>query len=156
MKLLSFKRIFFIIVLVLLLIQVLVIGLAKVDGSSMKPNLKNNQYLLYSKINRNFKRFDIIVIKVENKLYVKRIIGLPGENIKYIDNELYVNDLKTLENFEKGVTENFELSDIYSSGKIPNNQYLVLGDNREYSYDSRNFGLVAMSDIKGKVLFGLF
>lgn len=156
MKLLSFKRIFFIIVLVLLLIQVLVIGLAKVDGSSMKPNLKNNQYLLYSKINRNFKRFDIIVIKVENKLYVKRIIGLPGENIKYIDNELYVNDLKTLENFEKGVTENFELSDIYSNGKIPNNQYLVLGDNREYSYDSRNFGLVAMSDIKGKVLFVLF
>lgn len=156
MKLLSFKRMFFIIVLVLLLIQVLVIGLAKVDGSSMKPNLKNNQYLLYSKINRNFKRFDIIVIKVENKLYVKRIIGLPGENIKYIDNELYVNDLKTLENFEKGVTENFELSDIYSSGKIPNNQYLVLGDNREYSYDSRNFGLVAMSDIKGKVLFVLF
>lgn len=139
----------------LIIIQLFIIGIARVDGNSMNPNLKNNQLLLYSKNINKINRFDIVIIKVNGNLYVKRVIGLPSESIEYRDNNLYVNENKIQENYKRTTTDDFNLLDISSNTKVPNNKFLVLGDNRSYSYDSRNFGLIDKSQIIGKLILKL-
>ena len=80
---------------------------------------------------------------------VKRIIGLPGEHIEYKDNILYV-DGKKISDSRSSSTKDFKLEFI-GYDTIPKDMYLVLGDNRTNSSDSRTFGLVKKSDIIGKV-----
>ena len=61
----------------------------------MYPTLNENDILILNKIDKNFKRFDIVVINSNNTQIIKRIIGLPGENIEYNNNILYINGIKT-------------------------------------------------------------
>ncbi len=124
-------------------------GFAKVDGNSMQPTLKDNDIILYYKSKKNIKRFDIIIFKRNNNLFIKRVIGLPGDSIKYIDNTLYVNDNPTEEDFQKSITNDFNISDITSSDVIPNNKLFVLGDNRLFSTDGRSFGFIDINDVNG-------
>lgn len=124
-------------------------GFAKVDGNSMQPTLKDNDIILYYKSKKNIKRFDIIIFKRNNNLFIKRVIGLPGDSIKYIDNTLYVNDNPIEENFQKSITNDFNISDITSSDVIPNNKLFVLGDNRLFSTDGRSFGFIDINDVNG-------
>lgn len=136
-----------------------------VKGSSMVPNLKDGEMLILSKINYKFqdiKRFDVVVLdeskidSKDDKLIIKRIIGLPGENISYKDDILYVNNKKVEEDYDRDVTIDFDLNDICECNKIPDNKYLVLGDNRGISKDSRVIGLVDKDFIKGKAIFRLY
>lgn len=124
-------------------------GFAKVDGNSMQPTLKDNDIILYYKSKKNIKRFDIIIFKRNNNLFIKRVIGLPGDSIKYIDNALYVNDNPIEEDFQKSITNDFNISDITSSDVIPNNKLFVLGDNRLFSTDGRSFGFIDINDVNG-------
>ena len=124
-------------------------GFAKVDGNSMQPTLKDNDIILYYKSKKNIKRFDIIIFKRNNNLFIKRVIGLPGDSIKYIDNTLYVNDNPIEEDFQKSITNDFNISDITSSDVIPNNKLFVLGDNRLFSTDGRSFGFIDINDVNG-------
>lgn len=141
-----------IIIMAILITKTCMLDIARVQGDSMNPTLKNNNLLLYSKINNNYSRFDIVIMKIDNKYYIKRIIGLPGETIEYKDNKLMVNEKNVKESFNTTQTDDFSLSQICPYNVIPQNKYLVLGDNRENSYDSRNYGLVDISNIKGKIL----
>lgn len=134
------------------MIKMTIIDIARVEGDSMAPTLTNNNLLLYSKLNKEYSRFDIVIIKVDKVYYIKRIIGLPGETIEYKNNTLFVNGNKVIENFNTTVTNDFSLIQICPYNTIPENNFLVLGDNREVSYDSRSFGLVNLTEIKGKVL----
>ncbi len=122
----------------------------------MKPKLSNNDIIIYSKNINDIKRFNVIIAKVNNELYIKRVIGLSGEKIEYLDEVLYVNGEKIVEPFEKSITNDFSVDDIISDNIIPDNKILVLGDNRLYSTDSRNFGLIDIATIKGKFIFKLF
>lgn len=124
-------------------------GFAKVDGNSMQPTLKDNDIILYYKSKKNIKRFDIIIFKRNNNLFIKRVIGLPGDSIKYIDNTLYVNDNPIEEDFQKSITNDFNISDITSSDVIPNNKLFVLGDNRLFSTDGRSFSFIDINDVNG-------
>ena len=124
-------------------------GFAKVDGNSMQPTLKDNDIILYYKSKKNIKRFDIIIFKRNNNLFIKRVIGLPGDSIKYIDSTLYVNDNPIEEDFQKSITNDFNISDITSSDVIPNNKLFVLGDNRLFSTDGRSFGFIDINDVNG-------
>ncbi|MEG0826532.1 MAG: signal peptidase I, partial [Bacilli bacterium] len=81
-----------IIVVTITIVKLFVIDVARVDGNSMNPTLKNNDFLIFSKINNKYKRFDIVILKVNSKYFIKRIIGLEGEKIKYIDNKLFINE----------------------------------------------------------------
>ena len=125
-----------------------------VDGSSMYPTLKNGEKAitdgLFFKMG-DIDRFDIVIIEQKgfNEKLVKRVIGLPGETIEYIDSVLYVNGKETKEKFlaEGVVTEmkynkNFKVT-------LGKGEYYVLGDNREHSTDSRYFGAIKKSQIKG-------
>ena len=156
----TFKYI--ILIVVILFIAIYVVGLQQIVGISMQPTLENGDIIILDKISYKFvniKRNDIVSIYDDNSKYiVKRIIGLPGENIVYKDNKLYINGEKTDEPYLGDIkTEDFNLTDL-GYDKIPEDMYLVLGDNRENSLDSRNsnIGLIDKKNILGKVRFRLW
>ena len=146
------------IILVVVLIRTFLVTPVMVSGDSMVPTLKNKEILLLNKINYVFndiKRFDIVVIDLNKKEIIKRVIGLPGETLEYRDNMLYIDghELDNKYNFD---TEDFDLKSICNCDKIPEDKYLVLGDNRSVSADSRIIGLIDKKDIKGSVGFSLW
>lgn len=117
----------------------------------MVPTLEDNQILLLNKFDykmNEIERYDIVVIKVGKSEIIKRIIGLPGENIEYRNNVLYINGHETEQKYEFD-TEDFTLKSICNCEKIPQDKYLVLGDNRAVSSDSRIIGLIDKEDIEG-------
>lgn len=142
-----------IIILAIILIRVFIVTPVIVDGDSMKPNLINNQILILSKLNKNLKRFDIVVLKHEvngkKEELVKRVIGLPGEIIEYKNNKLYVNGKYVEEKFGHKRTNDFTLDELKNK-TVPKNTYFVLGDNRTNSMDSRIIGFIPRNRIVGK------
>lgn len=125
--------------------------IVRVDGESMKPNLKNGQLLLVEKITKKYNRFDIVVIRINGEYYIKRIVGLPKETIEYKSNRLYIDGNVIQEDFKHGETRDI----IFLTGKgkiIPEGSYIVLGDNRTDSIDSRGFGVVGLRNIIGKII----
>ena len=147
MKLLKELIPYIIIIIAALLIRTFIFTPVKVDGASMYPTLEDGEILILKKYDKSYQRFEIAVIKHDNDMLVKRIIGLPGENVKYKNNKLYINGKKIEEPLYLE-TENFSLSNLGYS-KIPDDYYLVLGDNRYNSTDSRIFGLIKKEDILG-------
>lgn len=142
-----------VIVVVVVLIRSFIVTPVMVSGSSMRPNLTDKEVLLERKIGYNeraIKRFDIVVIKEGKEEIIKRVIGLPGEHVSYKNNKLYINDELVEENFKFYNTVDFNLEQICSCSKIPEGKYLVLGDNRPVSKDSRIIGLIDKDDILGK------
>lgn len=145
-----------VIVIVVVLFRVFIATPIQVVGSSMYPTLKSDEILILNKISKNkLKRFDIVVIKYNSETIIKRIIGLPGEKIEYIDNVLYVNGEIVDEPFEHADTNDFSLSEI-SSESVPEDSYFVVGDNRSISMDSRIIGFIDKKDILGKASLRLF
>ena len=145
---------YIIILIVVLLIKLYVFSLVRVNGPSMETTLLNNDIMILDKISYKFsevKRFDIVVIDLNDELIIKRVVGLPGEKIKYKDNKLYINDKLIDYNFKHSYTDDFELDEV-----IPSDCYYVLGDNRLNSSDSRIFGVVHRNKIKGKAVYTLF
>lgn len=141
-----------IIIIVVVLIRSFLITPARVDGESMEKTLYNGEIVLLNKIDlklNGLKRFDIVVFKQEKDLLIKRVIGLPGETVEYIDNKLYINYKKIDIPFEFEYTKDFKY-------EVPKNEYFVLGDNRDNSKDSRYFGSIKLKNINGKVNFILF
>ena len=85
---------YIIIIIVVVLVRTYIITPVIVVGDSMVPTLEDKQILLLNKINyriNEIERYDVVVIKVEKNEIIKRIIGLPGENIEYRNNTLYIN-----------------------------------------------------------------
>ncbi len=147
-----------IIVLVVVLIRSFLVTPVIVSGDSMVPTLKAKELLLLNKINyrlNDIKRFDIVVIRLDNKEIIKRVIGLPGEEVLYRSNTLYINGHE-IENKYNFYTEDFSLKTICNCQRIPEDKYLVLGDNRSVSADSRIMGLIDREDIEGSVEISLW
>lgn len=119
--------------------------------SSMEPNLHSGQRLLISKVVYKFhepERGDIIVFPNPNNQdedYIKRIIGLPGETIEIKGGVVYINGLELDEPYIKDPS-----SRSFEKQEIPENEYFVLGDNRNNSTDSRTGWTVPRESIVGK------
>ncbi len=143
---------YIIVIIVVLFVFAFVLGLQQVVGPSMQPNLKEGDILLVNKLVYRFtsiKRFDVVVLSQKDKYMIKRIIGIPGDSIEYKNNTLYINGIAYEEKFidkNNSKTEDFVLEYKF----IPDNMYFVLGDNRENSEDSRDFGLIPKDYIIGK------
>lgn len=149
---------YIIIVAVVILIRTFLCTPVEVIGSSMENNLFDGQILILNKIGYNIngiKRFDIIVIKTDEKI-IKRVIGLPGEYVSYKNNKLYINEKEVQDNYSDDETKDFTLEDICDCDKIPEGYYLVLGDNRDISKDSRYIGLIPENEILGKTSFRIW
>lgn len=157
---------YIIIIVVVVLIRSYIITPVVVRGDSMDDTLHDGEVLFLSKIHYrvdDIKRFDIVVVKdIDNDLIIKRVIGLPGDDIEYRDNVLHINGKESNKSFSDDETEDFtleeicEISDIDCNGKIPDDMYLVLGDNRDISADSRIKGLISREQILGKTIFRIW
>jgi len=149
---------YILVLIVILCIKKFAFGTILVNGNSMKDTLHNKDFMILDKMTYRFhdiKRFDIVVIQVGNQKLIKRVIGLPGEVIKYKDNELYVNGKKIESHHSNYITYDFDLHSI-DLNRIPEDTYFVMGDNRTDSLDSRSFGVVKREQILGKTSFILF
>ena len=150
---------YIVIIIVVVLIRTFIATPVIVSGDSMKPNLHDGEMLLVRKIGykgNNIKRHDIVIVKEENEEIIKRVIGLPGEHISYKNNKLYVNDNLVEEDYKFYDMEDFNLEEVCTCSSIPKGKYLVLGDNRPISKDSRIIGLIDEKDIIGKAIFRLW
>lgn len=148
---------YIVILFVVALIRTFLVTPVRVTGSSMYPYLKDREILILNKTSNKYKRFDIIVAKADNTQIIKRVIGLPGENIEYKDCKLYING-EVQDDFVSGcITNNFSLEELYDYVMIPEGYYFVMGDNRKESSDSRDYriGLIKEEQIQGKVIFRL-
>lgn len=133
----------------------------KVSGNSMFPTFHNGDYILTDKLSYRFNppnRGDVIVLKNpknEAQDFIKRVIALPGDSVKVSSGKVYLNgELKSEVFLPPGTftnTGNF-LHD-NQSVTVENDQFIVFGDNREHSSDSREWGFVKTGEIIGKVVF---
>jgi len=141
-----------------ILIKAFIISPIRVNGPSMEETLQDKDIMLLDKISYRFqkiKRFDIVVIHLEEEDIIKRVIALPGEKVAYKNNKLYINDKLVKEPFSHKKTEDFDLSNL-TSKKVPKDSYFVLGDNRTESLDSRVLGYIPKSRIKGHATLTLY
>ena len=138
-----------------------------VDGASMMPTISDGDRVIINKIGpklSQYNRFDVVVFRAtEDSNYIKRIIGIPGDKIEYINDELFINGQKYKESYldehkaslidNETFTEDFRLEDCLGQEIVPEDCYFVLGDSRRRSIDSRDesVGFVSVDQILGSV-----
>lgn len=138
------------IIIFVILLRTFIATPIRVNGDSMNATLFNGEIMLLTKFNKNvLDRFDIIVFDNEGEKYIKRIIGLPKEDVEYKNGILYINGKETEENFGYGETNDFK-------DYCAKDEYFVLGDNRGNSEDSRMLGCISKDKIEGKTNFVFF
>ena len=142
---------YIVIVIVVLSVRTFIVTPGIVRGASMEDTLFDKDLVIVNKIGlkKGIDRFDIVVVEYEKDILIKRVIGLPNENVEYKNNVLYIDDKRvdTPINFE--YTKDFKIT-------AKEDEYVVLGDNRNVSKDSRIIGPINIKDIKGKVNLILF
>jgi len=160
-------------------VMTFVVQAFQIPTGSMEPTLLVGDFLLVNKFvydngtppvdrlllpRRDIKRNDIIVFKYPNELskdYVKRVIGLPGEKFEVRDKQVYINDQPLSEPFKvhsdaqvyaKNGYYNYEdsIRDNFGPVTIPPGHLFAMGDNRDQSSDSRYWGFVPLSYVKGR------
>ena len=150
-----------VVIFIILFLMIYVVSITQVVGNSMNSTLIDGDVLILSKANYRFfdiKRGDIISLDYEDTKYlIKRVIGLPGDSVEIKDNTLYINgEIYEEDYLDEGlVYDNFSLSDL-GYDVIPEDMYLVLGDNRENSLDSREIGLISKDNVNGKIVLRIW
>ena len=138
------------------LIATLVLPVLQIEGSSMEPTLSSGDIVLLTKTT-NFSHGDICGFAWNNKILIKRVIGVPGDWIEMdTDGTLYLNGEKLDEPYAQQIA--FGECDLEFPFQVPQEQYFVLGDMRESSIDSRNtlVGCVENDQIIGKIFFRIW
>ncbi len=154
-------------VLIGLLLVIFVIQRNVVIGSSMEPNLYDNDQLFVQKVSRFFSNGigcgDIVTINADGleghsgtKDIIKRVIGTPGDTVDINDDGVYRNGVKLSEPYLESDVITDDRNENFSHVTLGPNQYYVLGDNREVSLDSRVFGPIDKSRIIGEVLIRFY
>jgi signal peptidase I len=138
------------------LIATLVLPVLQIEGTSMEPTLVNGDIVLLTNTT-NFDRGELCGFSWNNKLLIKRVIGIPGDWIEIdTDGTVYLNGEKLDEPYAEQLA--MGECDLEFPYQVPQEQYFVLGDMRETSIDSRNtlIGCVEKDQIVGKVFFRIW
>ena len=138
---------------IFLVLQTFVMQGYKVYGSCMEPNLVTGERLLGNKLAllEGIHRGDVVVFRPPHRLdtaFIKRVVGLPGEEIEIRNNRVYVNG--------RALTEPYlhrEWHDDRPAERVPHDKVYVLGDNRDNSNDSRMWGELPVANIQAKACF---
>ena len=134
-----------------------------VSGSSMESTLHNKENLLVEKVSYRFKdpdSFDVIVFypygRESDDYYIKRVIGLPGETVQIKGDTIYINGEEIKENYGKDPMVYAGIAE--EPLKLADDEFFVLGDNREVSEDSRyeEVGPVKRENIEGKAILRIY
>ena len=153
--------------LVVVLVLYITIGSVEVVwGASMEPNFETGERILVDKISENFREYERgeVVVLVppteDSKHFIKRVIGLPGDIIKVFECKIYIyrdgNQFTLDEEYLGSSACTLGGNEFLQEGRsveIKEGSYVVMGDNRRNSLDSRVFGMVKASDIVGRVVF---
>lgn len=179
-----YKNLFFFLfaALAILITRLFFLQIFIVEGNSMLPNLKHGSIVLVNKslfaqhlpyreklyipeTPPDIHRLDLVVFEgLDGRYLIKRVIGMPSDFYTFQNNQVFIDSQPVLEYFRfTGNTnlpslENIDNTDFFpirQEGRIPPDYYLLLGDNRENSTDSRTMGLVPEHRIRGKVLYVL-
>ena len=136
-----------------------------IPSESMQPTLEINDRLIVEKISYRFRtpqRGDVVVFRPTeelkkqgyNEAFIKRVIGLPGDTVEVKNDKVYVNSQELPEKYifipENSSGYRPRSSRPYGPTKVPDDQYLVLGDNRNNSLDSRSWGFVPRDNLIGR------
>lgn len=143
-----------------------VIRPATVEGSSMYPSLSDGDQLILWQLDQEFDLFDVVVFPVGENYWVKRVIGLPGQQVQISGHDLYIDGELVAQPFlaQGGSLDlsSFTQEDICPINGltdcpvIPQGFYLVLGDNRNNSSDSRHIGLISKEEIVGRAIMRFY
>jgi signal peptidase I len=125
----------------------------RVDGSSMEPSLQSGEFVIVNRLAYKLGEpdyGDVVIFHFPGdpgQEYIKRIIGLPGDQVRVLNGKVYINDQATDEPY-------IAASPRYQgSWDVPENHLFVLGDNRNNSSDSHNWGAVPMENVIGEAFF---
>jgi signal peptidase I len=148
-------------VVLALLVQKFIIRPFIVNGASMDPTFATGDYLLIDEVSYKLgepERGDVVVFKAPpepDKFFIKRIIGLPGETVIIKGSSVTIKNSENPKGFS--LSEDFivHTSSNDMTIEVPEDQYFVMGDNRSGSFDSRSWGTLPKSDIRGRALLRL-
>lgn len=142
-------------ILVIIIIFVImfcwIFGLKVMNNQSMKPAIQEGELLLYYRLDKNFKRGDVVVALMNHNTSSYRIVGLPGDVIDLdSDGKLTINKIieKSTIYYDTFLDVNSKIQFPYT---VPNNEYFLLNDYRDSMKDSRLYGSIHKNNIKGKV-----
>lgn len=164
-ELLDLVKIILIALAIVIPIRIFVFQPFMVKGDSMEPNYHSTDYLIIDELSYRFnqpQRGDVIVFKYPKDpsyKYIKRIIGFPGETIEIRDREVFITDkagkiTRLDENYlPQEIKDSWKQNSNYPVLLLKDGEYFVMGDNRNYSSDSRIWGILPEKNIIGKVFF---
>ncbi|MBW6441990.1 signal peptidase I [Patescibacteria group bacterium] len=156
----SYFQVIIIFILVFIITYFFVGQLYEVTGDSMTPSYQNGEQLIAEKISiklSNLQRGDVIIFRSpldKNRLLVKRLIGFPGDKLQIMDGSVYINGEMLNEKYlsETTITEGKRILEENFEYKIPADSYVVMGDNREQSTDSREWGYIKTEYMIGRAI----
>jgi signal peptidase I len=132
-----------------------------VKGASMEPNFREGDYLIVDEISYRFrepKRGEVVVVKspLSPSRFIKRIVGLPGEKIEIKEGKIFVEKEGKIQALKEPYLTNLNFDNREYRFELKENEYLILGDNRNFSLDSRYFGPINKKLIVGRVVLRLW
>lgn len=159
-------RLMFIALAIVLPIRMFVVAPFIVEGASMEPGYHNAEYLLVDEISYRFQeptRGEVVVFRPPDNqsiFYIKRIVGMPGETVMIKDKKITIVNKNNPDGFilneEPYVLNQSASESEFSKVSLKDNEYFVMGDNRENSRDSRILGPIGKDYVKGKVMLRVF
>jgi len=150
-----------VIVILAFVIRVLIIQPFIVEGESMEPTFKTKDYLITEKVSYRFRppqRGEVVIFNPPDRStenYIKRIIGLPGDQIEIKEGNIYVNKEKLIEPYLNSIDKKLVSQKEGYTTVLKDNEYFVMGDNRSHSRDSREIGSIPKQNVVSKVWFRL-